>query len=186
MEEPAATQRPKTTMTASNGKNGSGTIVSWVAIAFAIISAFLTVANPRGDVKDAKAEMREDLRHSEEQTEKQFEQLKHAIAERETLAQHAEFASRMTDQANTFRDDIRAIRLDLVPRSEHQQHWNEVNDRIATVRDSVADVRKDVQAIAPPADRFKSLEAQIVVLQNRLDMLSRGQGSVQIQGIPKN
>lgn len=170
-------------------KNGSSfgvNVVPWIAVALSIGSAFWAVANPRDDIKSLKAEMREDLRHSEELTEKQFELLKRAIGERETLAQHNEFAVRMVDQANTLHEDIKTIRSDLVPRLEHQQHWNEINDRINAVRDSINEVRKDLLSIAPPADRFKSLEAQLTAMQNRLDMLSRQPGAVQIQNPPKN
>lgn len=180
--------RKRTKMSETPPKNGTTAlnIVPWVAVVLSLGSAFWAVANPRDDIKTLKAEMREDLRHSEELAEKQIEMLKHALADRETLAQHIEFANRMLDQANTFKEDIRSIRSDLVPRTEHQQHWNEVNDRISTVRDSINDVRKDLVSIAPPADRFKSMEAQITALQNRFDMLSRNQGPFQIQGLPKS
>jgi hypothetical protein len=155
-------------------KNGvSSTVAPWVVAALGVAGFMWSQINQtagKADLTALEARVREDLRHSEETADKQvgvlkgtilgeISQIKHDMGERETLAQHKEFADRMTDQASVFREDIKGVRTEVV-------------DRVGVVREAIAEVRKDVLAIAPPADRLKAMETRIEAVQNRLDQIS--------------
>jgi hypothetical protein len=166
-------------------RNGTGlsssTIIPWLAVAMSVGSAFLTVANPRDDVKQARQETREDLRAIEARMMAEITGVKTHLGERLLVEEHREFSKRISESVATTRDDLTRLRADFVPRAEHQQHWTEQSDRIAGIRDGLNDLRKDFVAISPPADRIKGLEAQIVAMQTRLDTLVRMQGQAAAQ-----
>lgn len=171
----------------TNGRISQASILPWLGVVLAVGSAFLSVANPRDDVKQTRQESREDTRAVEARLMGEINGIKAHLSDRLTTAEHAEFARRVSESIGVVQGDLTRVRVDMVPRSEHQQHWAEIGERIGTVREGLNDLRKDFVSIAPPADRMKGLEAQIVAMQARLDAIIRmgaQQPSAQVQITP--
>jgi len=168
----------------TNGKNGGMSVITPL---IAMISLFASIGvafwtNAKGDVNFVKAELREDLRRSEERYELQFKLIREDLKLLETKAQHDEFAARLDKTADITRDEINRIRADQVSRSEHIQHWSEQSERMnalnARIKDIVTEqaivndgMRKEFGGTWTAGDQMKNLQDQIKQLQQRLDVL---------------
>jgi chromosome segregation ATPase len=177
-------------------KNGQQQNTQFITTIAAFLSLFASVGlalwtNAKGDVTSVKAELREDIRRAEERMDTLIGVLRGDIAvirsnqEDKMLskAEHKEFVTRVDGMLAQIRDDIKLIRADLVPRSEHAQHWADVTDRLNALRIALeqerqervavyADFRKEFGSTYTAGDQMKNLQDQIKLLSGRLDALS--------------
>src|SRR5262249_3890983 len=126
-------------------------IVPWVAVILSLFSAFWSVANPRDDIKALKNEF-----------QGQISELRHdAGTAYLTIAEFREYMIRKDKDTDRTEVALRSIQSEVVPRPEHQQHWNEQADRIAGLRDQLSDLRKEVQGSWNIGKQLDSLQKQI-------------------------
>lgn len=171
----------------TNGKNGGAGVVTPI---IAMISLFASIGvafwtNAKGDVTSVKAELREDLRRSEERYEREFKIIRQDAKTYMSRDQQSEFSARIDKTVDILRDEINKLRADQVSRSEHVQHWAEITERLnalnARLKDITADqmivndnMRKEFGSTYTASDQMKNLQDQIKQLQQRLDGLRVG------------
>jgi SMC interacting uncharacterized protein involved in chromosome segregation len=147
-------------------------------------AAFWQAANPKGDLNQVKSELRDDLVQTESRIEKNISDVKY-LADNKLLAkdEHDEFVVRINKDIDVLRDEINRIRNDIVSRSEHQQHWTDIDERIAAVRQTLNDfmrdqtaandeMRKEFGGTYTAGDQLKNLQEQIKAMQSRLDTVA--------------
>ena len=176
----------------ADGKNGGGNgnlnvllfAVTALSLLLSLGAAFWQAANPKGDLNQVKSELRDDLVQTESRAEKNVSDVKD-IAQNKLLTkdEHVEFVIRINKDLDVLRDEINRIRSDIVSRSEHQQHWNDIDERIAAVRQTLNDftrdqaaandeMRKEFGGTYTAGDQLKNLQEQIKSMQSRLDMVA--------------
>jgi hypothetical protein len=172
----------------TNGKNGNLNVLLFAVTALSLLLSFATAfwqaANPKGDLNQVRSELRDDLVQTESRIEKNISDVKY-LAENKLLAkdEHVEFVVRMNKDVDVLRDEINRIRNDLVSRSEHQQHWAGIDERIAGNRQAMSDfirdqthandeMRKEFGTTYTAGDQLKNLQEQIKTLQSRLDIVA--------------
>ena len=180
---------------ATNGKNGNwatglAAVVAGLSFFVSLATAFFQAANPKGDITSIRYEVRDDVRRSDERYDRELSVLRTSVDGKLGMDVHKEFATRKDRDTDVLRDEINRIRADQVPRSEHQQHWSEIADRMTAFRTALADarqeqalinseMRKEFGSTFTAGDQMKNLQDQIKTLQQRLDVVSR-----QISAIP--
>jgi hypothetical protein len=176
----------------ANGKNGSGSsnlnvllfAVTALSLLLSLATAFWQAANPKGDLTQVKSELRDDLVQTESRVEKNVSDVKD-IEQKKLLSkgEHVEFVIRVNKDIDVLRDEINRIRNDIVSRSEHQQHWMDIDERIGAVRQTLSDfmrdqtaandeMRKEFGGTYTAGDQLKNLQEQIKAMQSRLDMVA--------------
>lgn len=185
-----------------NGKSGlNGNSVQFVTSIAAFLSLFASVGlalwtNAKGDVNTVKAELRDDIKQQELRVNNEIAVLRNTIENKLlTTGEYKEFVIRMDKLAESNKEDIRSIRQELVPRSEHAQHWAEFTDRVNSLRfaldqerqeraTSNADIRKEFGSTFTAGDQMKNLQDQIKQLQARIDQLGRQGGNPNNPSLP--
>jgi hypothetical protein len=135
----------------TNG-NGYDKLLPLASIILALIGLFWSVANPRDDIKQIKQELQAEI-----------DQLSR---EKLTLAEHHEYALRKDKDTDRIDNEINALRAGLVPRSEHEQHWAEQNDRFSTLRDQIVELRKQINGSWDVGKQLDNLQKEIEDLRN--------------------
>jgi hypothetical protein len=130
-------------VTAAQQPYRNGAMVPWIAVAVSIAGAFWQVANPRDDIQRLRSDFQAQ------------------VNERLTRDVHLEFASRKDKDTDRLQAQVDSIRGDLVSRSEHQQHWNEINDRISALREQVAELRRDFSGSYNVGKQLENLQRQV-------------------------
>ncbi len=172
-----------------NGK-GSSQYVPWVAVIISIAAGFWSVANPRDDIKQERAERLEGIRLAKTDMEVLLRRIDDEILRNAkfssekylTKEEHLEFKTGIKEAASSLRDELNRMRGDQVTRSEHQQHWAETAARIDGVRELNVQLRKEtfdsISALAKETggqytvgDQIKNLQDQLKLLNGRLDQL---------------
>ena len=172
----------------TNGKNGNLNVLLFAVTALSLLlslaTAFWQAANPKGDLTQVKSDLRDDLAQTKSRINKNISDAKY-LEENKLLAkdEQDEFVVRINKDIDVLRDEINRIRNDIVSRSEHQQHWADIEDRIATIhkamsefiRDQTAtndEMRKEFGGTYTAGDQLKNLQEQIKAMQLRLDMVA--------------
>lgn len=78
-------------------------------------------------------------------------------------------------QADQQRDDIAAIRGDLVPRKEHDRDWLAQDERFADLQRQISSNSVDIRAIYTPSDAMKSMAERLDKLESELHDAARHQ-----------
>jgi hypothetical protein len=144
-------QMTETVKTNGNG-NGYDKLLPMASIALALIGLFWSVANPRDDIKQIKQELQAEI-----------DQL---AREKLTIAEHREYGLRKEKDFDRIDNDVNTIRAGLVPRAEHEQHWNELSDRFSTLRDQIIELRKQVNGSWDVGKQLDNLQKEIEDLRN--------------------
>lgn len=76
-------------------------------------------------------------------------------------------------QADQQRDDIAAIRTDLVPRKEHDRDWLAQDERFADLQRQISNNSVDIRAIYTPSDAMKSMAERLDKLESELHDTAR-------------
>lgn len=181
-----------------NGNNALTTGIAAGALLVSLIGMFWT--NSKGDVNSVKYELREDINRAEDRVMKELSLMRTSgaavVDKLLPVAEHKEFKEKTDRGIEQNNQDIRSLRGDLVSRAEHQQHWNDMNERISKVNealmeerkiraDDVNAIRKDVGGTYTLGDVVKQLQDQIKQLNLRLDQLKPQAGiSPSRAGVP--
>ena len=179
-------------MTASpdgtNGKNSNLNVLLFAVTALSLLlslaTAFWQAANPKGDLTEVKSELRDDLAQTKSRIDKNISEVKY-LEDNKLLAkdEHEQLVIRINKDIDILRDEINRIRNDIVSRSEHEQHWADIEDRIATIHKAMSDfirdqtatndeMRKEFGGTYTAGDQLKNLQEQIKAMQLRLDVVS--------------
>jgi vacuolar-type H+-ATPase subunit I/STV1 len=137
--------------TNGNG-NGYDKLLPLASIILALIGLFWSVANPRDDIKQIKQELQAEI-----------DQLSR---DKLTLAEHHEYSLRKDKDTDRIEGEISTIRAELVPRAEHEQHWNEQLDRVNVLRDQVSVLLKQINGSWDIGKQLDNLQKEIDDMRN--------------------
>jgi chromosome segregation ATPase len=185
----------------ANGKSGGNNlngvltpVIAAVSLAASIGVAFWT--NSKGDVASVKQELREDIRNSEDRVMREIGVLRELIQTKVVYKdEYREFMFRVDKLNDIYKDQIKAMQADLVPRSEHMQHWAEFTDRLNALNislqqerqersSSINDMRKEFGGTYTASDQLKNLQDQIKQLNGRLDAFQRPPNAATVTPTP--
>jgi hypothetical protein len=134
-------------------------VVPWIAVLIASASLFWTAVNPHDDLKTERIDRTGDIRQLRQDIEKEIGLLL-------TKAQYTEFSTRTDKDMDRLRNSLIEMRRGMVSRDEHVQHWNQQQEAIASLRESIADIRKEVGSAATIGDQFKRIEQEIAQIRD--------------------
>jgi hypothetical protein len=133
-------------------QNGYDKFLPIGSIILALFGLFWSVANPRDDIKSIKQELQAEI-----------DQLSR---DKLTLAEHHEYVTRMDKETDRLDGEINTMRVGVVPREEHAQHWKEQDARFDALRDQVTALTKEVNGSWDVGKQLDNLQREIDVLRD--------------------
>jgi DNA repair exonuclease SbcCD ATPase subunit len=164
-------------------KNGTNTwqiVIMGGAVVLTLASQFWTLANPRDDIRTTRTDLQQsidrqekDLRDLINKNAQLLEELEKATTIRfDTLErrvqtdvvgmrEYEEFAKREDARIATIEVYLAKLQDSLVSRAEHQQHWNEADQRYNALSSRLDQLNTQFNGTFTIGDQLKALQKQI-------------------------
>lgn len=166
---------------ALNGGLGNR-IVPWIAVVVAIASMFLTVVNPRDDIKLAEARLQLEMKTMAVGLQRQ-------IDDKWPREAHQQYTVGIDVRLSTLDKEVTNLRSLLVTRPEHEKQWTDTTERYDNLRGQLNELRNQFLGTYNIADALKGMQKQIDDLRTRQlsappQQLPSAVGSVVLPGQP--
>lgn len=151
--------------------NGNGKTNLWI-VGIAIFAALFSAASwltPRGDLQQFRSDSQQQMSGLETRLQAEIDTVRKSATNLEPISVHDEFERNVVRQLDRISSDVENLRTQVVRREEMTGRLAAIAAAIATVRDSINDIRKEFTGSYNIGKQLDNLQDQIKVLQQRVD-----------------